>query len=98
MFTVGNQTLSKFETMRFEGLKPGAFKVGNQAVLSMFETRRFSCLEIRCFQATGQLDWIQCVVQPAPPRRCGRGVALQVEFERQILKPVFHLIGYRLWV
>ena len=25
-------------------------------------------------------------------------VALQVEFERQILKPVFHLIGYRLWV
>jgi hypothetical protein len=28
----------------------------------------------------------------------GRGVALQVEFERQTLKPVFHLIGYRLWV
>ena len=27
-----------------------------------------------------------------------RGVALQVEFERQILKPVFHLIGFRLWV
>jgi hypothetical protein len=27
-----------------------------------------------------------------------RSVALQVEFERQILKPVFHLIGYRLWV
>jgi hypothetical protein len=26
------------------------------------------------------------------------GVALQVEFERQILKPVFHLIGFRLWV
>jgi hypothetical protein len=26
------------------------------------------------------------------------GVALQVEFERQTLKPVFHLIGYRLWV
>jgi hypothetical protein len=25
-------------------------------------------------------------------------VALQVEFERQILKPVFHLIGFRLWV
>jgi hypothetical protein len=25
-------------------------------------------------------------------------VALQVEFERQTLKPVFHLIGYRLWV
>jgi hypothetical protein len=24
-------------------------------------------------------------------------VALQVAFERQILKPVFRLIGYRLW-
>jgi hypothetical protein len=27
-----------------------------------------------------------------------RGVALQVAFERQTLKPAFHLIGYRLWV
>ena len=27
-----------------------------------------------------------------------RVVALQVEFERQILKPGFHLIGFRLWV
>ena len=27
-----------------------------------------------------------------------RVVALQVAFERQTLKPVFHLIGYRLWV
>jgi hypothetical protein len=27
-----------------------------------------------------------------------RFVALQVEFERQILEPVFHLIGFRLWV
>jgi hypothetical protein len=27
-----------------------------------------------------------------------RAVALQVAFERRILKPVFHLIGYRLWV
>jgi hypothetical protein len=26
------------------------------------------------------------------------GVALQVAFERRTLKPVFHLIGYRLWV
>jgi hypothetical protein len=25
-------------------------------------------------------------------------VTLQVVFERGILKPVFHLIGYRLWV
>jgi hypothetical protein len=27
-----------------------------------------------------------------------RSVALQVAFERQTLKPVFHLIGVRLWV
>jgi hypothetical protein len=27
-----------------------------------------------------------------------RSVALQVAFERQILKPVFHLTCYRLWV
>jgi hypothetical protein len=27
-----------------------------------------------------------------------RVVALQVAFERQTLKPVFQLIGYRLWV
>jgi hypothetical protein len=27
-----------------------------------------------------------------------RFVALQVAFERQTLKPVFHLIGHRLWV
>jgi hypothetical protein len=26
-----------------------------------------------------------------------RRVARQVAFERQTLKPVFHLIGYRLW-
>jgi hypothetical protein len=31
-------------------------------------------------------------------RHCARGVALQVASERQTLKPVFHLIGYRLWV
>jgi hypothetical protein len=31
--------------------------------------------------------------------RPSRGVALQVAFERQTLKPVFfYLIGYRLWV
>jgi hypothetical protein len=34
--------------------------------------------------------------QRDPQRR--RKVALQVAFERQSLKPVFQLIGYRLWV
>jgi hypothetical protein len=35
---------------------------------------------------------VRCVARNAP------AVALQVAFERRILKPVFHLIGYRLWV
>jgi hypothetical protein len=34
---------------------------------------------------------------PVLERLRRRDVALQVEFERQTLKPVFHLIGYRLW-
>jgi hypothetical protein len=42
------------------------------------------------------------LVQPPRLRRLRRrqilAVALQVAFERQILKPVFHLIGYGLWV
>jgi hypothetical protein len=37
-------------------------------------------------------------VQPRDARASDPGVALQVAFERQILKPVFHLIGFRLWV
>jgi hypothetical protein len=39
----------------------------------------------RAAQALGQLGQL-------------RDVALQVEFERQILKPVFRLIDFRLWV
>jgi hypothetical protein len=35
---------------------------------------------------------VQCAVSPPPTLR---DVALQVAFERQILKPVFHLIGER---
>jgi hypothetical protein len=34
----------------------------------------------------------------AKPPAMPLSVALQVAFERQTLKPVFHLIGYRLWV
>jgi hypothetical protein len=37
-------------------------------------------------------------VRHMPSLRHARSVALQVAFERQTLKPVFHLIGYRLWV
>ena len=52
------------------------------------------------------VNWIE-PVQPHLVERLGqlivaaplaRDVALQVEFERQTLKPVFHLIGVRLWV
>jgi hypothetical protein len=42
--------------------------------------------EVRPLRAAGEL------------RVAHRAVALQVEFGRQILKPSFHLIGFRLWV
>jgi hypothetical protein len=32
------------------------------------------------------------------PAALVRDVALQVAFERQTLKPAFHLIGHRLWI
>jgi hypothetical protein len=32
------------------------------------------------------------------PDQLARGVALQVAFEKQTLKPIFYLVGYRLWV
>jgi hypothetical protein len=38
------------------------------------------------------------IKEPPKNPRAYRGVALQVAFERQTLKPVFHLIGFRLWV
>jgi hypothetical protein len=56
--------------------------------------------------------WVN-VIQRAAPHRGGEagghlfvrreharhlGVALPVAFERQILKPFFHLIGFRFWV
>jgi hypothetical protein len=36
--------------------------------------------------------------EPHPRPDVGLVVALQVEFEREIMKPVFRLIGFRLWV
>jgi hypothetical protein len=38
--------------------------------------------------------------KPSGRRSCGvdHVVALHVAFERHTLKPVFHLIGYRLWL
>ena len=53
----------------------------------------------------GHNNWMQVVQGPHLARVVEAlgdagdlGVALQVAFERQTLKPVFHLIGYRLWV
>jgi hypothetical protein len=48
---------------------------------------------------TTESDHVNCRVKPQVKRNIREhGVALQVAFERQTLKPVFHLIGYRLWV
>jgi hypothetical protein len=71
-----------------------------------------SRVETRRLQATGQLE--STAVQPHPGadnelhlvighfdlfvRLLILVVALQVAFERKTLKPVFQLIGYRLWV
>jgi hypothetical protein len=77
------------------------------------ETRRLSSYGSPAFQAVGQLqshhgverDVVHPRLEPELVKLIPRGlsldhhgVALQVEFERQILKPVFHLIGFRLWV
>jgi hypothetical protein len=64
--------------------------------------------------ALSSYGWVKCIRNMYSPRlgadellglgeeRAGpaavHGVALQVAFERQTLKPVLHLIGYRLWV
>ena len=48
------------------------------------------------------MDLIVLYVDDEPPSTIYvasvRGVAVQVAFERRTLKPVFHLIGYRLWL
>jgi hypothetical protein len=57
-----------------------------------------SRVETGRFQAMGQLDSTCTAAPPVSDVRGPHAVALQVAFERQTLKPVFHLIGYRLWV
>jgi hypothetical protein len=53
----------------------------------------------------GYMDHTGCrqLVRSAKPYQdrgvdAALAVALQVAFERQTLKPIFHLIGYRFWV
>jgi hypothetical protein len=69
---------------RFQGLKPG------QALSSYGSTTGFNLYRPHRGAQRRVLRLLLDV------RRLD--VALQVEFERQILKPVFHLIGFRLWV
>jgi hypothetical protein len=45
-----------------------------------------------------RLDVRNVLLSAAAERKRRHVVALQVAFERRILKSVFHLIGYRLWV
>jgi hypothetical protein len=74
-----------------KGLKPTVFHFIDQALQTM----------------DGSTGLILNMYSPPPRRACRartrrwaarRAVALQVAFERQTLKPVLHLIGYRLWV
>jgi hypothetical protein len=52
-------------------------------------------LQVQELKPRGSKLWVQLDATCTAPHR---GVALQVAFERQFLKPVFHLIGFRLWV
>jgi hypothetical protein len=101
------QTLAPSFHFMAEGLKPGAFSsYGSQLDLTCTQPppRLVRVFEARQHRGDGGvLEFF--TRQLLPPRDAERaelagllGVALQVEFERQTLKPVFHLIGYRLWV
>jgi hypothetical protein len=69
--------------VKSKGLKPVFHLIGSRV-----ETRRFRALWVNCIQLA------QPYHHHHPP--VVLVVALQVAFERQIMKPVFHLIGYRL--
>jgi hypothetical protein len=71
-----------FSLYRYQGL--GAFKAMGQLDSTWYSPTGGAELELHA-AVLGRLLLLH-------------GVALQVEFERQILKPVFHFIGYRLWV
>jgi hypothetical protein len=60
----------------------------------MVETRR---LQVSSTCAASPLRDLE-LRQPSLGLRRLRVVALQVAFERETLKPVFHLMGVRLWV
>jgi hypothetical protein len=52
----------------------------------------------RCGRTSPRSVALQVCILTALPSGVAHDVALQVGFERQTLKPGFHLIGHRLWV
>ena len=95
---------------RVESPKPGAFKLMGQARVDrirLVHPRRGELVK-RVVRAVGErlrgrrrreaaCFLLSSASIPGGPS-LALAVALQVEFERQFLKPAFHLIGYRLWV
>jgi hypothetical protein len=80
-----------------KGLKPGY----HVTPVSRVETRRVQAmckLDSRTYTAPPVVELGDDLRQRPLDAEAHLAVALQVAFERQTLKPVFHLIGYRLWV
>jgi hypothetical protein len=91
-------------------LKPGAFKLWVYLISTCTAPPRWPASCTRSSRRSPSVcGWCwsrrrrgraTCQGRPRGTRsrsRGARGVALQVAFERQTLKPAFHLIGYRLW-
>jgi hypothetical protein len=77
-------------------LKSKVVAKGGGAVKRKQDDNNCNCNTTRCErQKTCQSIPCTPVYMPGGFSHC---VALQVAFERQTLKPAFHLIGYRLWV
>jgi hypothetical protein len=75
------------------GLKPGAFnRYESTTGLNMYTGPHLEAV------VAGAEAHVARVVKVNRQRVPIRDVALQVAFERQISKPVFHLIGVGLWV
>jgi hypothetical protein len=85
-------------------LKPGAFKLWVNLIQLVPPPPAVDTLgQVVVVRRAGSGGGARPSVRPAARTRRRRelrrrAVALQVAFERQTLKPVFHLIGYRLWV
>jgi hypothetical protein len=69
-------------------LKPGAFKLWGNWIRELAQPH----------QVASEAGELRAALELADDGLRSRIVAVQVAFERQTLKPVFHLIGDRLWV